>query len=206
MGVVHISDYNRDIVLQYIQDDMLTFERKLRQLILLNGFTNKDMKQHFENGLSKAKNDKNRSFYQSKIINYEKNENEINALSPFQVFEFKDLMEFADCYSEHPVHHFEKYEISGRKKSSIEILRVLRNMAMHGKNPIGKDSESKIYSIESLQLLFDSLKVLRSEYSKIFEKIRSHPDFLRSIQLDNKSKLQIIHDYHPKAIEYFLDL
>src|SRR5688572_17411259 len=39
-GVVHISDYNKDIVLQTIQDDILSFERKLRHLLLLNGFGN----------------------------------------------------------------------------------------------------------------------------------------------------------------------
>ena len=36
-GVVHISDYNRNNVLESVQDDLLAFERKLRQLILLNG-------------------------------------------------------------------------------------------------------------------------------------------------------------------------
>ena len=52
-GVVHISDYNRDIVLQNIQDDILSFERKLRQLILLNGFTNKHMLRYYEYNLER---------------------------------------------------------------------------------------------------------------------------------------------------------
>lgn len=75
---------------------------------------------------------------------------------------------------------------------------------MHGKNPVSINRETSIYSLESLKLLTGSLEVLRKEYSEVSKKIRQHPDFLRSIELENRKKLEIIHDHHPKALEYFL--
>lgn len=204
VGVVHLSDYNRDVVLQCIQDDVLSFERKLRQLILLNGFSNADMKLYFENSLNKSSNKKDREFFENKIKRYDNNKDEIDSLGPFQIFEFSDLMNFAHTYGDYATYKFQKYNISGKNISSKGILRELRNMAMHGKNPIGRDSESLIYSIQSFKYLLDSLRVLRLEYCKIVKLIRGHPDFIRSIELENRSKLEIIHTHHPKALNYFL--
>ena len=204
VGVVHIADYNRDIVLQCIQDDMLILERKLRQLILLNGYTNEDMKLHFEKTLAKTESENTRKYYENKINSYNKNKVEINSLGQFQLFEFTDLMNFAHRYEKNPSHQFIDYEISGKKISSIEILRSLRNMAMHSKNPIGRNADTLIYSLKSLEIILSSLQTLRSEYSKIISKIRSHPDLIRSIELDNRSKLEIIHNHHPKALDYFI--
>jgi hypothetical protein len=99
-----------------------------------------------------------------------------------------------------------KYTINGNLFSSYEILRNLRNLAMHGKNPISIEKENSIYSIGSLISFLDSLKVLKSELFRLLLSIRSNKDFIRSIQLENKSKLEIILTHHPKAIEYFLGL
>jgi len=56
----------------------------------------------------------------------------------------------------------------------------------------------------SLEMLFESLQMLRKEYGAITFKIRQHPDYQKSINLENLSKLDIIHNHHPKALEYFL--
>lgn len=47
-GIVHFSDYNRNIVLKRIQDDVLNFEFNLREFLILNGRSNKDILSFFE--------------------------------------------------------------------------------------------------------------------------------------------------------------
>lgn len=203
-GVVHISDYNKDIVLQKIQDDILPFERKLRQLILLHGFTNDNMLEYFEYKLNRNDSQKNVEYYELRIKNYKKRKNEIDSLGPFQLFEFNDLMNFASSSFSKVVHKVGSYIFNNNKKSGADVLRELRNIAMHGKNPVSINRETSIYSMESLQLLTWSLKVLRKEYSEVSKKVRQNPDFLRSIELENRKRLEIIHYHHPKALEYFI--
>lgn len=203
-GVVHISDYNRDIVLQNIQDDILSFERKLRQLILLNGFKNENMLEYFEYKLKRNTSPSKIEYYELRLKSYIKRRDEIDSLGPFQLFEFSDLMNFASSSFSKTIHKANSYFIGNSKKNGTEILRELRNLAMHGKNPVSINRETSIYSLESLQLLTESLEVLRKEYSEVSKKIRRHPDFLRSIELENRNKLEIIHDHYPKALEYFL--
>ncbi len=204
-GIVHICDYNRNNVLESVQDDLLAFERKLRQLILLNGLKNENMRNFFlemKNSL-KDKNEKN--YYARKVKSYDYRINEINNFGQFQLFEFSDLMTFAEHSFSQAVHRMSDYSINGNKKAGKEILRDLRNLVMHGKNPVTKENEKLIYSIDSLQKFMESLKVLRIEYGIVINKIRHHPDYLKAIELENRSKLDIIHNHHPKALEYFLE-
>jgi len=42
-GVVHVSDYNRNVVLDAIQSDVLDFERDLRRYLIFMGKRNEDM-------------------------------------------------------------------------------------------------------------------------------------------------------------------
>ena len=203
-GVVHISDYNGDIVLQSIQDDMLSFERKLRQLFLLNGFVNEDMYKYFIYKKEKSKRDRDFQFLDRKIKGYQASINEINSLGQFQLCDFGDLMGFAGSKFSGSIFKIKEYTINGAKKQGTDILREMRNMAMHAKNPISKDLTTSIYNIDSLMMIFESLQVFRQVSAELINKIRQHPDFLRSIELENRSKLQIIHEHHPKALEYFL--
>ena len=204
MGVVHICDYNRDIVLQYIQDDILSFERKLRQLILLHGYDNTDILNYFIYKREKCKDKKSRGFYDQKIQNYESRRIESDSLGAFQLFDFSDLLNFTESSFTNSFYKIPRYSLLNQNHPGKEILRELRNLAMHGKNPVKINNQTFIYSLDSLQKLIDSLYVLRKEYSVLTNKIRQHPDFIRSIELDNRSKLDIIHHHHPKALEYFL--
>lgn len=203
-GVVHISDFNRDIVLQYIQDDILAFERKLRQLILLHNYQNHDIKAFFEYRQISAKKSSDQSFYKNKIDTYNNRQNEINSLGAFQIFDFSDILNFVGSSFTNQLHKIGKYSVNNEIKDGASILRDLRNLAMHSKNPVSVDKSTSIYSLESLEKLFISLSVLRKEYAIVTMKIRKNPDFLRSIELENRGKLEIIHKHHPKALEYFL--
>jgi len=112
-GVVHISDYNRDAVLQTIQDDILSFERKLRQLILLNGYTNKDMRNFFLYRKAEVTKEKDKTFYDIKIQNYERRLKEIESLGEFQLFEFSDILDFAGSRFSNTIHAINRYTLSG---------------------------------------------------------------------------------------------
>jgi hypothetical protein len=203
-GIVHLSDYNRDVVLQYIQDDVLAFERKLRQLILLHNYQNHDIKTFFEYRRDSTQKSNDRGFYQNRIDTYNNRQNEINSLGAFQIFDFSDILNFAGSSFTNQLHKIGKYSVNNVLKDGTTILRDLRNLAMHGKNPVSIDKSTSIYSLESLEKLFESLSVLRKEYASVTMKIRKNPDFLRSIELENRGKLEIIHKHHPKALEYFL--
>lgn len=125
---------------------------------------------------------------------------EINSLGHFQLFDFSDIMDFASSSFSGNIHSFGLYE----SKNGAEELKKLRNLAMHGKNPVSIDHETSIFSLDSLKQLFDGLMILRKEYSAISLKIRQHPDFQKSIKLEYLSKLYFVHNHHPKALEYFL--
>ena len=64
-GIVHFADYNRNIVLKRIQDDMLNFEMNLRECLVLNGKTNQSIIEYLEYRFNKSKykNDKEVWFF-----------------------------------------------------------------------------------------------------------------------------------------------
>ena len=203
-GVVHISDYNKDAVLQHLQDDFLTFERKLRLLLTLNNFSNSDMRTHFEKR-AQSTDPKKKELYQNKLKLYDFRKQEIDALGPFQTFDFSDILDFIEHHFSASNLSFSTKPIAGKKKATTKILRDLRNMAMHAKNPVSFDNTTSIYSTESLHEFLDSLAVFREYFSLITNIIRNHPIYSKSIELENRSKLEIIMNHHPKALEYFIN-
>ena len=51
------------------------------------------------------------------------------------------------------------------------------------------------------KIFLTNVKGLSTETLKL---IHENKDFVKSIQIDNQNKLRIIHDHHPKALEYFI--
>ena len=135
------------------------------------------------------------------IYNYEKKVWEIETLGAFQIFEISDLLKFSASKS---IYKIANPNIDGKQVDGIEIVRELRNIAMHGKNPISKKFDTSLYSLDSLMKLSKSLILLLEETSSISKMIRANPDLLKSIELNNRSKLEIIYNHHPKALEFFL--
>lgn len=204
MGIVHICDFNRDVVLQSIQDDILSFERKMRQLFILFDFKNEHMLDFLNHKMNKSTHPAGPDNYKRKIAQYAERSMDINAFPPFQLFDFTDILKFAESRFSGQVHKIGNHFVDGKDRPGIDLLRELRNMAMHGKNPIVKNRETAVYTWDSLKALRDSLKLLEREYYLVNEKIQKHPDFLKSLVLENRSKLEIIHNHHPKALEFFL--
>jgi|GEM_PF-1232582 hypothetical protein len=201
-GIVHFSDYNQTIVLQAIQDDVLTFERKMRQYLFLKNFRNEDMLKYFE--YRAGKNEHSRRYYEGRLHQLEKRKEELSQLGEFQMFDLKDLLEFGNDSQSSNLFQYEKVDLQGRNIYESTMINSLRNMAMHGKNPIEIDEESSVYSIESLEYLFNALKILETFTYRIEKLIAEHEDYKKSVMMDNRSKLEIIHQHHPKALNYFM--
>ncbi len=201
-GIVHFADYNQTKVLQAIQDDVLTFERRMRQYLFLKSYRNEDMINFFHYRAEKYDNTK--EFYSEKIGILEKRADEMNQLGEFQVFDLRDLLEFGNSSYTDKLFPSETIEVNGRKIDQIRLVTSLRNMAMHGKNPVEKDEETSVYSIESLRYLFTALKTLEDFTYHIEKLISSQEDYRKSLVMDNRSKLEIIHEHHPQALNYFI--
>lgn len=201
-GIVHFSDYNQTKVLQAIQDDVLTFERRMRQYLFLKNYRNKDMVEYFQYRADEYPQSKH--FYLSRIKTLEKRADEMNQLGEFQLFDLKDLLEFGNSSQHDQLFPSTTIDLNGKNFSQIKLVTSLRNMAMHGKNPVEKDQETSVYSVDSLQYLFTALKTLENFTYRIEKLINNHEDYQKSVMMDNRSKLHIIHQHHPKALNYFI--
>lgn len=201
-GIVHFSDYNQTRVLQAIQDDVLTFERRVRQYLFLMNFRNENIIEYFSYRAEKSKSSKD--FYLSRIKTLEKRTQEMNQLGEFQIFDLKDLLDFGNSSMSNKLLPASTIKINDKNISEINLITSLRNIAMHGKNPVERDQQSSVYSLDSLRYLFTALKTLETFTYRVEKLISDHPDHKKSVLMDNRSKLEIIHQHHPKALNYFI--
>ncbi len=201
-GIVHFSDYNQTKVLHAIQDDVLTFERNLRQYLFLKDFRNEHMLDYFK--YRSEKNEHSKRFYSGRLNQLEHRKDEMNQLGEFQMFDLKDLLEFGNDAQSNNSFEYSKVTLQDKSMYESTLVNSLRNMAMHGKNPVEIDEESSVYSIESLEYLFTALKVLENFTYRIEKLIADHGDYKKSVMMENRSKLEIIYQHHPKALNYFM--
>src|SRR5690606_20096266 len=184
------------------QDDVLAFERKMRQYLFLKNFRNEDMLDYFK--YRSEKDEYSRRYFEGRIHRLEKRKEEISQLGEFQMFDLKDLLEFGNDPQSNRLFEYKKIDVNGKSLYESTMVNSLRNMAMHGKNPIEMDEESSVYSIESLEYLFKALNILEAFTYRIEKLIADHEDYQKSVRMDNRSKLNIIYEHHPKALNYFI--
>jgi hypothetical protein len=202
-GIVHFADYNRNIVLKRIQDDVLNFELNLREFLVLNGKTIKDVIKYYEFSILKERRVRNLNHFKRRLSFFKNKENEINSLGEFQLCELSDLMDYCNSTFSYNIFKFENHKDFDSKIGS-QIIGSLRNIVMHGKNPIEKDIDTSIFSIESLIKFQKSLEILKYYNSRLEELIYSNEDYQLSVKLENQNKLKIIHEHHPRALKYFI--
>lgn len=122
----------------------------------------------------------------------------------FQIFDLKDLLDFGNSSMSNKLLPASTIKINDKNISEINLITSLRNIAMHGKNPVERDQQSSVYSLDSLRYLFTALKTLETFTYRVEKLISDHPDHKKSVLMDNRSKLEIIHQHHPKALNYFI--
>jgi hypothetical protein len=195
-GVVHISDLNRNAITQAIQQDYLLFERNLRHLLQLNELTNIDVLDFMK---SRAQKDNSKEYWQGQYDSYSSmlKKKNIEHHSDLQLFNLSHLLEFGN--SELGRYGF-PISTSEEKKSLID----LRNKVMHAKDSIDLSNAYDIQTAQQLNKFYETIEVFIKYYELLEEKIFSHNKHCRAIILDNASKLKIIGDHYPNAIEYFI--
>ncbi len=203
-GIVHFADYNQTNVLRAIQDDVLTFERKMREYLFLKNFRNEDIIQYFRDRAEQS--ERSKSYFQGRVRQLEKRKEELNQLGEFQGFTLKDLLEFANDAQPESIFPYSKINFQGKSIYESTLVNSLRNLAMHGQDPVEIDEETSVYSIESLEYLFKALKTLETFTYRIEKLIANHSDYSTSVRMENQSKLEIIYKHNPKALRYFIGL
>lgn len=195
-GVVHFCDYNQNGVLQAIQSDILRFERNLRVYLQLCGFSNQSILDYFEvKSQEEIRKQKEKRFATNKLQFFENKAKKMHELGEFQLFDFGDLLAFGNS------------SFSGKcyTGAHTDRIRELRNMAMHGKNPVSINHESVIFSIDSLKFFLETLFLFRTYSNKLVSAIHSHEEHIDSKRIANKKKLEIIHQHRPKALDFFIN-
>lgn len=204
-GVLHISDFNRNTVLQAIQHDFLTFERNLRQLLLLNEVSNETLLTFFQ---YKAQKSKSVEYWKGQENAYllKRSSGELDNFSELQHFTLRHLLEYASSSFSSKV--FDLNETinlqSAVKKSELSILSDLRNLVMHAKDSINMKSGNVLNSISQLRDFYIAISVFKRSFERLEFLIGAHPKHKRAIQLDNSSKLTIIDEHYPNAINFFI--
>ena len=164
-GVTHISDYNQNIVIQALQDDLLVFERNLRLWLRLNEFTNDSMVEFFCYKRDKSKDGSyNQRFWDEKYIRFSQKVRAMKELRPFQLFDFSDLLYLANSSFTEKIFSFPQLNEHDSKKDGVSVLRELRNMAMHGKDPVSRSNETGLFSLDSLRTFVREVNYLRIEH------------------------------------------
>ncbi len=157
---------------------------------MLSGFTNKSVMEYLQYKAKKS------SFYAGRYEFYENKHNQMSQLGEFQLFDFSLLLNFSNSTKSQKC--FPTKGSDGRK------LSTLRNLAMHGKDIVSQDRDSSIYSIESLIDFFNDLTLLQTYSNELIYQIRNHPEYVETLEIDNRKKLEIIHTHRPEALQYFL--
>ncbi len=195
-GVVHISDLNRNGITQAIQQDYLLFERNLRHLLKLNEFTYRDLLAFMESMTQKGNS---KEYWRGQFDSYSSifKKKTIEHQSDLQLFNLSHLLEFGKSELGRNVFPI---STSGEKKSLID----LRNKVMHAKDSIDLSNAYEIQTAQQLNKFYEAIEIFIKYYELLDEKICSHDKHCRAIVLDNTSKLKIIGDHYPNAIEYFI--
>jgi hypothetical protein len=167
-GVVHFSDFNKSIVTTYLFNVFFKYEKHLRELLKKYGYSNKNMVEFFE---SKANFPKSNSFFQKKLDSYNRNQEKINKLPPFQSFYLDDLIRLANT----------KYN-----DLNEEVIE-LRNMIMHAHELVNKhdwNEDNYIFNFDTFENFFQRAIILHKDFERVKNKIKFLKDMDESLSYE----------------------
>ncbi|MDP5172905.1 MAG: hypothetical protein NWR72_21890 [Bacteroidia bacterium] len=155
VGVVHICDYNKHQVFLYYYAYLLNFEKKLRDLLILNGYTNEDMVKFYESSIKKFKPPL-QDHYKARLRDIQKDKQTrwVETLGDFQAFPIADLLWLASYK-----------RLLDIDRAEIDELRELRNTIMHGQDTVSTDG--LLFSFESLSNHFRRISLFLTKYSNL---------------------------------------
>jgi hypothetical protein len=163
-GVVHFSDYNRDMVSTYLYAQLVSYERELRELLISHYLTNDDMADHLRSVANNGKKPQNtRDIYERNLRRFEQEREtpEFKRYPEFQTFYLKELQELA------------------RKQQVIALdakVGQLRNQIMHAKdsvNMVDARTPDYIYELETFENFFTLVQTLLKDGRRIHSRLLS---------------------------------
>ena len=78
-------------------------------------------------------------------------------------------------------------------------------MAAHAKDTLPFSEEERVYSVQALLRLVEDLAYFRVQSEKLNGFIHQHPDYITTLRLENRWRLQMIDQRHPNALNYFMN-
>jgi hypothetical protein len=188
-GVVHVSDYNRNIIIDAIQSDVLDFERDVRRLLILEDKKNENLWDKLPHSLRKTRP----NFYEDNKDKYHE----------FQIFFIEEIL-----------HYLKQINLGVNiSEEDINTVNKLRNTAMHGKNTIKYDNPNEkspvasqepfiLFNAEDLKVLFSDIKTLYSLHLGVLQTIEQNTmrkykeeknkfnlEYIKSISKENRISL-----------------
>jgi hypothetical protein len=204
-GVVHISDFNKNAVLQAIQHDMLAFERNLRHWYLLNEIDNNTLLGFFR---QKSAGKRNAAYWKAQLevfINLQQ-QGHLARYSELQHFNLSHLLDFGNSSASTKL--FVTNDIvemdTTTRSEARKIIIELRNNAMHARDSIDTKNIQEIHTAAELKRFYIRIDTFIRKYEELEEKIHGHEKHKRAVILENSGKLTIIGQHYPNAIEYFI--
>lgn len=163
-GVVHFSDYNRDLVGAYLFAQFAKYERGLRELAICKKLENVNMREYFEEKKAKSSKDKDIEFYERRLANYDNELKRMEKAGEFQFFYMDELIGL-----------LKSQNIIQLNKSIVE----LRNMIMHARPPIkmtDAHTDDFIYDLTSFKRFFKYAVMLLTDSKCVYNRIAFSED------------------------------
>ncbi len=158
-GVVHYSDYNRPAVGAFLYDQLSSYERSLRRLLVLHGLKNLDMLNYFKTACEKAILAKQNSPYQRKLREYQNRQAFNDRLPAFERFYLLDLMKLA----------------GDRNILTVDTrVNELRNMVMHSHELVYMRDANRndyIYDFSSFEDFFKQVTALLDDFQRVRNRV-----------------------------------
>lgn len=160
-GVVHFSDYNNPAVSDFLYTCLASYERNLRQLAILSGFSDADMGTYFRQKLQEQKaTGGNANRFQKKVATFDKGTSGRSKTPAFQSFYLDDLLGL--------LQHNDVIILQ-------DCVRNLRNSVMHAHdmvNLVDVATPDYIYDFVTFETFFKQARALFDDARRVENRIR----------------------------------
>lgn len=159
-GVIHFSDFNKEVVSRYLYGLLYRYERALRALLALSGYNNEHLLRYIREMAQKAETKAARMHYGGRKGDYhtERFQEKLRNSPAFQPFYLDDLIDFANA--------------SGETLDPAVV--ELRNRVMHSHEMVNKedwDANGSIFEFEYFERFFRQALALQADYRRARNKV-----------------------------------
>ena len=181
IGVTHICDYNKNQVYLYYYAHILDFETRMRELLILNGYTSDDMIRFFEASAKNLQPPQSKVYEQKvSMARSDRQQKLRETIGDFQGYSITDLMWLARYL-----------KIFKQTREEIIELRQLRNYVMHGQDTV--ETDGLLFNIESLENHFRRLEIFRRKNTEL--QLALDASTLKDRSAKNHAKWEVLNQF-----------